>query len=161
MDHSRQAKLWNDAPADEGIGGGLYEGYALSLKQPWAALLAHGHKTIEIRRWPTARRGRVLIHAARVSDERAEAWALGPRELEQSARRVGGIIGAAELTGCHAYRTFVTFAADRARHLNQPEWFQGPVLYGFTFVNAVALPFHPCAGWMRFFAVSEAAPRKR
>src|SRR5204863_2700985 len=38
--------------------------YALSLKQPWAALLVHGRKSVEVRSWPTARRGRVLIHAA-------------------------------------------------------------------------------------------------
>ncbi len=41
--------------------------YALSLKQPWAALLVTGRKRIEVRNWPTARRGRILIHAARVS----------------------------------------------------------------------------------------------
>src|SRR4051794_31022472 len=55
--------------------------YALSLKQPWAALLVHGVKTIEVRRWPTARRGRVLIHAARVPDDRPEAWSRVPEEL--------------------------------------------------------------------------------
>src|SRR5262245_61764820 len=32
--------------------------FALSVKQPWASLLVHGLKTIEVRRWPTARRGR-------------------------------------------------------------------------------------------------------
>ena len=32
--------------------------YALSVKQPWATLLVHGLKTIEVRAWPTARRGR-------------------------------------------------------------------------------------------------------
>ena len=30
--------------------------YALSIKQPWAALLVHGLKTMEIRSWPTAHR---------------------------------------------------------------------------------------------------------
>ena len=142
-------------------GEGHYEGFALSLKQPWAALLAHGRKTIEIRRWPTARRGRVLIHAGAGSDDRAGSLGSVPRELEEAARRVGGIVGAAELTDCQAYGTFEAFAADRARHLNQPEWFQGPVLYGFMFVNAVVLPFHSCPGWMRFFAVSGGAGRER
>ena len=28
--------------------------YALSLKQPWAALVVFGRETIEVRRWPTA-----------------------------------------------------------------------------------------------------------
>src|SRR5205823_7843310 len=91
--------------------------YALSLKQPWATLLVYGRKTIEVRRWPTARRGPVLIHAARVPDPRQEAWSLLPAELQQAAQLVGGIVGAGELTGCIPYRTLETFHADRSRHL--------------------------------------------
>jgi hypothetical protein len=135
--------------------------YALSLKQPWAALLAHGRKTIEIRRWPTARRGRVLIHASGVSDERAEAWALVPAELREEAELVGGIVGAGEVTGCVAYRTIEAFMADRDRHLNEPGWFEPPRLYGFTFANLTPLPFRRYPGWMRFFPVDDAISRKR
>jgi len=127
--------------------------YALSLKQPWAALLAHGLKTIEVRRWPTARRGRILIHAARVPDERPEAWRRLPPELEETARLLGGIVGAGELTGCVAYRTPELFAADAARHLNDPSWFEAAGLYGFTFDRLEVLPFRRCPGWMRFFPV--------
>src|SRR5947199_331497 len=47
--------------------------YALSFKQPWAALLVHGLKSIEVRVWPIARRGPVLIHAARIPDPRPDA----------------------------------------------------------------------------------------
>jgi hypothetical protein len=65
--------------------------YALSLKQPWAALLASGRKTIEVRNWPTVRRGRILIHAARVSDERLEGWQLVPQDLLSLAQLTGGI----------------------------------------------------------------------
>src|SRR6185312_7233539 len=106
--------------------------YALSVKQPWAALLVHGLKTIEVRRWPTTRRGPVLIHAATVSDERREAWALVPPELRDSACLRGGVIGAGELTSCLAYRSSDAFAADRVRHLNDPSWFAPPALYGFA-----------------------------
>jgi hypothetical protein len=127
--------------------------YALSVKQPWAALIVHGLKAVEVRRWPTARRGRVLIHAAGVPDERPEAWALVPEDLLDAARLVGGVVGAADLTACLAYRTAEAFGADRALHLNTPDWFEGPVLYGFRFANAVVLPFRRCPGWMRFFPV--------
>jgi hypothetical protein len=127
--------------------------YALSLKQPWAALLAHGRKTIEVRRWPTARRGRVLIHAARVSDERPEAWALVPPELLDAARLVGGIIGAGELLDCLSYRSAELFARDQTRHLNELVWFEPQGLFGFVFDRLAPLPFHPCPGWMRFFDV--------
>ena len=47
---------------------------AISIKQPWAALIVAGLKTVEVRTWPTRRRGRVLIHAAKLADDRPEAW---------------------------------------------------------------------------------------
>jgi ASCH domain len=134
--------------------------YALSLKQPWATLLAHARKTIEIRRWATARRGRVLIHAALVSDERPEAWALVPEDLRAQARLVGGIVGAGEVTGCLIYRTVEAFTADQARHLNDPAWFEPPRLYGFTFAKLTPLPFRRYPGWMRFFPVEDEEPKK-
>ena len=132
--------------------------YALSLKQPWATLLVYGRKTIEVRRWPTVRRGSILIHAARVPDPREAAWALVPAELREAARIVGGIIGRSRLTGCVAYRDLGSFMADQNRHLNEPSWFHGGVMYGFTFVNAAPLPFRPYSGWMRFFPVEEETP---
>ncbi len=124
---------------------------ALSLKQPWATLLVHGHKTIEVRNWPTPKRGLILIHAARVPDPRPEAWALVPKELHEHAKLGGGIIGSAMLTECVTYREPRAFEADRARHLNLPEWFKPPILYGFVFRDAAVLPFRKFPGWMRFF----------
>lgn len=132
--------------------------FALSLKQPWATLLAHGLKSIEVRRWPTSRRGQVLIHAAKVSDERPEAWARVPEELLQAARVVGGIIGAGDLTQCLGYRTLDAFDRDQSRHLNELAWFEPPILYGFVFTNLKPIPFHPCSGWMKFFPVELPPP---
>jgi hypothetical protein len=129
--------------------------HALSLKQPWAALLVHGLKTIEIRSWPTSRRGPILIHAARVPDERQEAWDYVPRQLEPTARLNGGIIGKAELTGCRAYRSIEEFAKDQVLHLNKIDWFKGNVVYGFEFVKPTLVPFQKYPGWMRFFPVEE------
>jgi hypothetical protein len=131
--------------------------YALSLKQPWAALLANGHKTIEVRRWATAKRGRVLIHAARIPDERPEAWAHVPPELMALCRLTGGIVGEGTITGCLAYRTLDAFLAQRPLHLNEPSWFQ-PGLYGFTFTQLAVLPFRRYPGWMRFFPVDDEPP---
>jgi hypothetical protein len=128
--------------------------YALSIKQPWAALLVFGHKTIEIRRWPTARRGRILIHASRQSDPRSAAWTLVPDDLQTAARLRGGIIGTAELADCLSYEGQAAFVADTKRHLNDPRWFRPPLMYGFVFAEAHPLPFCPCRGWFRFFQVS-------
>jgi len=127
--------------------------YALSLKQPWATLLAHGLKTVEIRRWPTRLRGRILIHAARVPDPQPWAWQQLPPELRAAAEQVGGIVGVGELTGCLVYRDAVAFAADQPRHLNDPAWFRPPVLYGFTFTQLTPLRFRRYPGWVRFFRV--------
>jgi hypothetical protein len=125
--------------------------YALSLKQPWAALLAHGLKTVEVRSWRTRQRGRVLIHAARLPDPRPEAWACVPPELLPSTRLAGGIVGVGELLECRTYRNRTEFTADRDRHRNQSDWFRPPRLYGFVFVNLAVLPFAPCPGQTRFF----------
>ena len=134
--------------------------YALSLKQPWAALLVHGRKTIEVRRWGTARRGHVLIHAARIPDPRPEAWIQVPPELRQAALMVGGIVGAAQLTDCRTYRTLDAFVADQVLHLNDPSWFAPPLLYGFHFAAAQVLPFRPLLGFVRFFPVEDASPEQ-
>jgi uncharacterized protein (UPF0264 family) len=136
----------------------MVQQYALSVKQPWAALLVHGLKTIEVRSWRTARRGRVLIHAARIPAERPEAWSRVPPALQEAARQVGGILGAAELIECRAYRSLEAFCADRARHLNEPSWFRPPLLYGFTFANPRVLPFVACSGQTRFFPLAAEAP---
>lgn len=45
---------------------------ALSIKQPWASLIAHGIKDIENRTWKTNFRGRIYIHASAKWDERAK-----------------------------------------------------------------------------------------
>ena len=41
---------------------------ALSLKQPWANMIATGEKTIETRRWPTDYRGLLLIVSSKTPD---------------------------------------------------------------------------------------------
>lgn len=132
--------------------------YALSLKQPWATLLVHGLKTIEVRNWPTARRGRILIHAARVPDPRPEAWLHVPPELRRETGLLGGIVGVGQLKECRAYRSQQAFDLERAHHLNESSWFVPPVLYGFVFDQLEVLPFRPYSGWMRFFPVEDGGP---
>lgn len=133
--------------------------YALSLKQPWATLMVHGLKSIEVRRWPTTRRGKFLIHAARVPDPRAEAWRHVPPHLMEHAQLAGGIVGQADIIGCATYRTLEKFLEDQKLHLNEPAWFEPAGLFGFTFANQEVLPYRPYPGWMRFFPVdSEGTP---
>lgn len=126
---------------------------ALSIKQPWATLVLHGLKDIEVRRWSTSRRGKVLIHAGRIADDRAEAWAHVPESLFKFTQQRGGIIGAVEVVDCLAYRSLEAFSKDCGRHLNERSWFEPPVLYGFRVANPVLLPFRRYPGWVRFFQV--------
>lgn len=127
----------------------------LSIKQPWATLLVHGLKTVEVRSWRRSWRGRILIHAGRVPDRRPHGWELLPPLLYPEARQTGGVIGSAELVDCLVYPTREAFIADRARHLNDPSWFDGRTLYGFLFADARPEPFRPCAGNLFFFDVEE------
>lgn len=127
---------------------------ALSIQQPWAALLVSGRKTLEIRTWGTRFRGPVLIHTGKISDGRAEAWAwIDSPELVIAAESRGGIVGEASIVGCRMYRTKKGFAVDRVTHLNDPDWFQPPVMFGFEFRDARPLPFQPAKGQTKFFEV--------
>lgn len=127
---------------------------ALSVKQPWAALLVAGRKTIEVRTWPTRRRGRVLIHAGKIADDRPEGWALiDTPELTDLARLRGGIIGVGELTDCVRYATAEAFTAAVDQHRNAPEWFRPAGLYGFVFQKLHPIAYHPYPGQTLFFSV--------
>lgn len=127
---------------------------AISVKQPWAALLAAGVKSVEVRTWATRRRGPVLIHASKVPDERPHGWdRITTPELEALAAFRGGIIGVGELAECRTYATAEAFAADCGLHLNAAEWFAPPRLFGFVFRNPRPIAYHPCSGQTMFFGV--------
>lgn len=49
---------------------------ALSIKQPWANLIASGRKTIETRKWKTDHRGSLLIVSAKQPDIAPAGFAL-------------------------------------------------------------------------------------
>ncbi len=127
--------------------------YALSIKQPWAALIVHGVKRVEIRRWRTFRNGRIMIHAAGRPDRRPEAWSKVPPHLLPATEYQGGIVGSARLVAIREYHHPDEFQTDFRLHLNDPSWFVPPLLYGFEFADPVVLPFRPCPGWVRFFRV--------
>ena len=129
--------------------------YALSLRQPWATLLVHGRKMIEIRSWSTSHRGKLLIHAAKLPDTRREAWKHVPADLLEASELRGGIIGSVELTGVCEYRTKEMFTLDRRLHLNDPAWFRQPKMYGLVVTRAKSLPFRAMNGQVKLFTVSE------
>ncbi len=128
--------------------------FALSVKQPWAALLVAGVKTVEVRRWPTRRRGPILIHASKLPDSRPEGWSLiTTPELAALAELRGGLIGVCDLADCVRYPNAEAFAAAVGMHRNAPEWFKPDGLYGFVFRNPRSIAYHPLSGRTMFFAV--------
>ena len=64
---------------------------ALSIRQPWAELIASGRKSIEIRRGTPSYRGLIWIHAGKKEDAESEAN-FGFAQLFK-----GGYIGAVDL----------------------------------------------------------------
>lgn len=123
---------------------------ALSIRQPWAWLITHGHKVVENRTWETFYRGPLLIHAGKVMTkadyEAAYIFIAGderirhivdllpqPMDLER-----GGIVGQAELVDC-------------VRDHESP-FFCGP--FGFVMANAKPGPFVIRAGRLGIFSLT-------
>lgn len=123
---------------------------ALSIRQPWAWLIANGHKDIENRTWPTQFRGRVLIHASKgmtkAEYEDADDFLdyiesdLALPSREQFER--GGIIGVATIVDC------VPTAQRKSKWHMEGQ-------FGFLIANAKPLPFVECKGALGFFDVPE------
>lgn len=123
----------------------------LSIRQPWAWLIVHGHKAVENRDWSTPWRGEFLIHAGVGLVQRdyreIQARALGEMDivipdftdLQQVPR--GGIVGVAEL---------VRVVTD-----SESPFFFGP--FGFELRNARPLPFVPWKGQLSWFDVPRSA----
>lgn len=83
---------------------------AITIKQPWASLIAAGLKDIENRSWKTNYRGRVLIHAA-ASPVKEGLAALNNKQLFDLMQREnwekefenlpnGAIVGSVEIVDC-------------------------------------------------------------
>lgn len=57
---------------------------ALTIRQPWASLVAHGIKDVENRSWSTRFRGKFLIHSAKVFDTNAK---LTKKQVEECVNK--------------------------------------------------------------------------
>lgn len=112
----------------------------ISIRQPWAYLVAHGHKDIENRSKYFAYRGEVYIHASQTIDpdyelayEIAAGLGITLPPIDQLKR--GGIIGKAWIDQC---------VID-----HRSPWFFGP--YGLVMRHASTVPFQPLKGQFGIF----------
>lgn len=69
---------------------------AITIRQPWASLIAKGYKEYEFRTWWTQYRGDILIHAGKSIDKEA-AERFKAYNLEYP---LGKIIAKAKITDC-------------------------------------------------------------
>jgi hypothetical protein len=127
---------------------------ALSIKQPWASLIAWGWKDVENRTRRTNFRGRFLIHASKSCTPKEWDYALEfiaarspdlhkmlmqDSSFKFDALPRGAIIGSAEIVDC------VEASVSR--------WFVGD--YGYVIKRAALRPIVPYKGMLGFFNVPE------
>jgi len=125
--------------------------YCLSIRQPWAWMIANGYNDIENRTWRTEFRGACFIHAGKTMtrmDYEAAMIFIGGiwgdpgfgtkfimPAFENLKQQCGGIVGQVEIVDCVAESV--------------SPWFCGP--FGFVLRNAKPLPFAPCNGRLGFY----------
>lgn len=92
---------------------------AITITQPWATLIALGHKRIETRSWVTNYRGPIAIHAAKGFPVSARRFA----EIERSIGRVpaslpcGAVVATARLVDVRPTWEVVAIISGLERHL--------------------------------------------
>jgi predicted transcriptional regulator len=124
----------------------------LSLKQPYADLLAFGEKTIELRKWNTRFRGEFLIHASKNIDIQA----CERLDIDIDKLTIGAIIGSAFLYDFKEYSNQEEFNKDKQKHFSiVTKYFDG-YKYGFLIRNARLFKKSiPYRGRLRFFEVDK------
>ena len=73
---------------------------ALSIQQPWAWAILHAGKDVENRRWPTAVRGRIVIHAGRKIDREGVEYLRYHGYPVPMNLPTGGFVGEVTISGC-------------------------------------------------------------
>jgi len=56
---------------------------AISIKEPWASMIAHGEKTIEVRAWKTSIRGRIVLCASKNPEGKYAGQAFALAEIAE------------------------------------------------------------------------------
>ena len=94
----------------------------LTIRQPFAAAIMEGLKTVEYRSWATSYRGMLAIHAGKRRPDRD--WQDDWPELDADTLVYGAILGAVELLDC------VPGDAGFEWHLANPRPLDRPFLCG-------------------------------
>lgn len=73
---------------------------AITMKEPWASMIAHGFKKMETRSWATSYRGKIAIHAGKGKPDKA--WMDNVPEMMEMVGDIhpGCVIAIADLVDC-------------------------------------------------------------
>ncbi len=126
---------------------------ALSLKQPFAWLIANGYLLVDDRSWGTSYRGAILIHASKGLYEEYYQYIKTHTDVpipDKHQLEYGGVVGMAKLVFCGKPNELPAAMnrADRAHFSNVPATY-----YGFLFADATPLPLMACAGKLGIFEI--------
>lgn len=123
---------------------------ALSIQHPWAGLIVLGKKTLELRSWPTAYRGRLYIHASQEYDQSYSGqW------VPATVGARGAIIGAVNIVDCFQISKRAIFDELAPQHLCQlsPNY-KWKKLFGWALGDPVYLyRAVPCKGALSLWTV--------
>jgi hypothetical protein len=126
---------------------------ALSLKQPYAWLIANGYLLVDDRTWGTQYRGPVLIHASKGLYEEYYDFLKANTDIPLPAKdklEYGGVVGIANLVLCSRPSELPTGISRQQRaHFGgvHQEYF------GFLFEHATPLTLMPCRGKLGIFEI--------
>lgn len=122
---------------------------AISIRQPWAAAILAGVKTIEVRSWKPQVETlplRVLVHAGSVGSD--------PGHLPESVYwdlHFGAIVGAVTIDSVIRYGdSYDRYCDDMEDHYCLCSWWR-PGLYGWKLTNPVKCDPVPLKGRLGFF----------
>lgn len=122
---------------------------AISVRQPWAWLIAHGFKDVENRVWRTRYQGPLLIHAGKemtqaeysdvqyLLEQRTSIADQGIKLPGYKELARGGIVGCTRIVDC-------------VQHSTSP-WYMGD--FAFVLEDSQPVPFYACKGQLSIFKV--------
>lgn len=127
---------------------------ALSLKQPFAWLIANGYLLVDDRKWGTQYRGPILIHASKGLYEEYYDYLKKNTAIPLPTKdklEYGGIVGIAKLVLCCQPGNLPKgIGREQRAHFGgvHQEYF------GFLFEEARPLPLIPCRGKLGIFELN-------
>ena len=133
---------------------------AISIKQPWAYLIAAGIKDIENRTWKCPGKyigERVLIHASKtqhetpmylLTDEQYDSIKQGKRIEINNSLEYGCIIGSIDIVDCVVNHTSIW-----AEKTNLPEQLSNECIWNWVLANPILFdePIHNVKGKLGFW----------